>query len=275
MTMSSYYNLPIDASRYAHGYFEFLSRTNFRNSVIDVFNRTVSSYLSSGDGSVLDIGCSDGLMTSRYLQSAFLTAHFSPKNVTLVEPAQDSLHLANRTIASHYPNSKILSLDLPALEVLNEMSNGYDFIIASYVFYHLPSEILVEFIRKLKIGGSMMITMGAGNNPLRFDPRLSSKSNHGDSNNILNVLQNLTSEKAEIEYEVYRVPTELDLNNLVNIDGQLLPVARILFEFLLNTEVDSLSEDEIEGIKDTIKHFVTEHDGIVRHHHNLIWIRKK
>lgn len=269
MKGQTYFTKETDSGSYADGYDIFLSRTNFRDKVLNQFNASLKDNLPPLSLlNVLDIGCGNGQMTKRYLETL---KDFS-LNVSLLEPSQAALAMASQTIASI--TNQINQINETADHYFTNSSGKeeFDLIIASYVFYHLSPVILDRVINSLTDEGRLVIMMGAKEHPLRQHPSLKSLSKHGDNSQLKDFLGQLES-KNLISTNISSIKTDLDLNGLYE-NGELSQEGKSFFSFVYNQDLSNFSEENFAALKSTLNDVYTKASGIVHPTHEIIWVKK-
>ncbi|MFP5386737.1 MAG: class I SAM-dependent methyltransferase [Bacteriovoracia bacterium] len=268
MSASNYYTKETDSSNYASGYEIFLGRTNFRERIYDLFEKTLPEGLKKVPGiRVLDIGCGNGKMTRRYLE----TFKDVDLELHLLEPSEEALESARAILSTCV--KKVVAINKTADDYfLTPTEAKYDLIIASYVFYHISPAIVPNIIKSLSKEGTFCVMMGAKTHPLRTLPELRSISKHGDSETLKEMLS-LLKDRGAISISLVNTSTDLDLRDLWN-NGHFSEEGKRFFSFIYNTEVDDFSGDSIEALNFLLKEIYSNHNGVVHPTHEIIWIKK-
>lgn len=275
-----YHSSNHDAKLYANGYEIYLPRTNFRVSVVDTLQTKIPRLFrtrSDERNCILDIGCGDGLMTDRYLSILNCIPGFKMTDVVLVEPAKDTLELARSRIERSYPSARVYPINSDVDRFLDstEFSSGsFNWIIASYVFYHFNPSILTALLVHLQQDGYIMITLGAPNHPLRTHPQLEKLGQHGDSKMVEEYLKR-EKRGRKLHFECFDVPTELDINGLIDEQGYLTREGLAFFSFIFNKDLNLFSPPELLALQEVIRQILVSSGGLCHHHHHLFLVSHK
>ena len=258
-----------DSRSYSSGYEVFLSRTNFRERMSDLFGRVSRNFLGKKENlKLLDIGCGNGLMTKRYI-SALQDCHL---DISLLEPASDALEKAKEELGPI--TDEITPINKSADEYFEAYKNQdkFDLVIASYVFYHLSPSLLPKILESIAPGGHMAIMMGAKEHPLRTDPALRALSKHGDSSSLKEILEDLKIQ-GKISFSVESTATDLDLNGLW-CEGKMSPEGEKFFSFTYNQDLTKFSNNHYSALNSTLEQIFNNASGIAHPTHELIWVTK-
>lgn len=262
--MSSSYALsPADSSTYEDGYKIFLNRSDFRDQILHQFSSLVKDKVAfTQRKKILDIGCGNGEMTQRYARVLKTKAEHC--SLCLVEPASQSLLEAFDLLKND--SSEIqCNYSIPKHE-------KYDFVIASYVFYHLSPETLNELSSVLNPGGVIAIMMGTSDNPFKSHSCLKKISNHG-STDILTPYLNQLSNSKQYAISRYSVDTHLSLQGL-RVDNSLTSEGKALLGFSLNQNFSTLSSEAIKAVEEIYDEAFNKNQSKVKSVHEIIWIER-
>jgi len=273
-----YSTIAKDAKEYSSGYEVFLNRTNFREIVLNSFKSklldNMGTHIQSYPLRILDIGCGNGLMTERFLSAIRGVLPNTPLKIDLVEPASIALDNAKALILK--AGIQVQAFNQTAEDFtsdLNQNEKFYDLIIASYVFYHINPDITGVLTSHLSELGSMVITMGSYEHPLRKHPVLRALSNHGDSNKLEDAFRKW---KLEEDFLITNniLKTDLNLNALL-VQGQgLVPDGEKFFSFIYNKDYNTFNIEQKEALFQTVSEAISNDSGIVYPLHNLFWISR-
>lgn len=262
--MSNSYNLtPSESSYYEEGYKIFLKQSDFRNQILEKFSELVREKLVfTQRRKILDFGCGNGQMTQRYARVLKNKAEHC--DLCLVEPAPQSLLDAFR----------LLKNELSVIQCTDFFSKdeSYDFVIASYVFYHLTPETLNELASSLNPGGVLAIMMGTSDNPFKSHPGIKNISNHG-STDKLNPFLNLLSDTNKYAISRYGVETHLSLHGLSE-SGSLNSKGRDLLSFSLNQNYSKITPTALKAVDEIYEEAFSKNQGRVKSIHEIIWIER-
>jgi SAM-dependent methyltransferase len=263
VTSATYSLSEKDSASYEDGYSIFLSRSNFREKVLEKFSNLASTtFRDRKDLTVLDVGCGNGQMTFKYL--AELKKVVSQIELSLLEPAQESLEQASALLKSSVNDLKTIS-KLPDQAL-------YDLIIASYVFYHLPSDTITRIASQIKPGGSFAIMMGTSEHPLKSHPALKAISAHGSSDKLIPFLNELETTH-NFKISRYRVETQLNVKSLWD-NNSFTNEAKKLLSFSLNKNFHDLNESSINAINEIFETAVSSNGGYLKSVHEIIWVER-
>lgn len=257
-----------DSSSYASGYDVFLTRTNFREIILNGFTDAILTKLPSVSSlKILDIGCGNGVMTQKYVDS-INSCWKTIASLHLVEPSQLALEEAEqalkRSTAQISKHNVTLDSFLGSL-----IEKDFDLIIASYVFYHLNPKSVQNLISLLKPGGTLAIMMGGGDHPLRRNPALKELSKHGDSFNLKEVLQSTQ----DISYAIESYSTDLNIFGLIN-ENEFTEDGRKFFSFMYNCDLDSFTKPQLEALHHTLEEIIKTGNGVAHPKHEIIWVKR-
>lgn len=251
-----------DSASYEDGYKIFLQRSDFREKVLEKFIELLPRILSNINAfNVLDVGCGNGVMTQKYLRA--IKAIAPEIKLTILEPAHNSLAEAE----------KLLKPEVHSLLTVSKLPNvAFDLIIASYVFYHLSPESLVQFANQLAPGGTFAIMMGTNDHPLKMHPKLKATSNHGSSDKLTPFLDSL-KETAKFTISRHRVETRLRLDGLW-FKETFSEEAQRLLSFSLNKNFCDLKEPAMEALNEIFGEALVAGNNTLKSIHEIILIEK-
>ena len=262
MTNSTYALESNDSSTYEEGYEIFLKRSNFRERILSKFEELSVDVRTRVPLKVFDVGCGNGEMTKKYLQ--LLKANPENIGLWLTEPARTSLELAVDNLRKE--------ATVVYAEETFPSTQDFDLIIASYVFYHLTPDTLVNLSKQLKIHGSMAIMMGTSDNPFKTHPGLVSSANHGSTDKLQPILT-ILEQTSDFKISRHKVETLLDINGLKN-DLGLTDEGKMLLGFSLNKNYSSLSEKALSAVDEIYAQAFEKNAGKVKSIHEIIWIQR-
>lgn len=260
--MTSTYTISAkDVSDYEQGYNIFLSRSDFRERIIEKFADLSMLIQTEEILKILDIGCGNGEMTSRYLSESKLARN--KIHLTLVEPAEDSLKTAIELL-----KDKVLKLDFHH-ELKSEQN--FNVILASYVFYHLPAKTLHTLTSQLKTQGALFIMMGTTEHPLKSHPKLKAESNHGSSDKLTPFLNQLSSNDYVVDR--FKVKTTTKLSGLWE-NGIFSKEGKVYLTFSLNKQFTDLSKDAFQGLEEIFSEAFKHENPAINSFHEIIRIKR-
>lgn len=276
MSKEKYSNTDKDSKAYAAGYDVFLKRTNFREVINLEFDKLIreSKFHSYGASiRILDLGCGNGNMTQRYVNSILNVFKEAKIELDLVEPAKGALDDAKKCFEGLglRVNAQSVSAEDFARD-LGELEKFYDIIICSYIFYHVSTDIIRPLTERLSEQGVMMISMGSNEHPLRKHPSLRAASKHGDSNIIENAISQDSIDKDFLVLK-HALKTDLNLSGLME-NGILNAEGEIFFSFIYNTDLEKFSAEQMDALKSTITETYLNSHGVVHPVHNMYWLTR-
>lgn len=270
---SNYKTQTSDSSWYEQGYQIFLERTDFRKQILNTFSTSISSNITSASIlNVLDIGCGNGKMTKQYLEALEKSYPESDLELTLVEPAKESLLQAAGEILGMCRGIQIRNSSAENIDEYLPLTKQ-DLIIASYVFYHVDPMILQNLATALNYGGAIAIMMGTSKHPIKTHPELAEVSKHGSTDILLPVLNKIEQLK---KYRIQRqeVKTNVDLNGLW-LNNEFSEEGKIFFSFILNHDFSKLSASHVKALNEVLTPIFKDGNGIMNPIHELIWIKRQ
>jgi len=273
-----YSTIAKDAKEYSSGYEVFLNRTNFREIVLNSFKskllENMGTHIQSYPLRILDIGCGNGLMTERFLGAIREVLPNTPLQIDLVEPASIALDSAKVLILKDGIQVQTFNQTADDFTAnLNQNEKFYDLIIASYVFYHIDPDIIGVLTNHLSEFGSMVITMGSYEHPLRKHPELRALSNHGDSNKLEDAFRKWKLEEY-FSLTSNILKTDLNLNGLLDQGQELVPSGEKFFSFIYNKDFNTFNNEQKEALFQTVSEALSHDSGVVHPIHNLFWISR-
>lgn len=267
--MTNYHLTKEDSSSYEKGYEIFLKRTNFREVILKGFSERISSFsLNSKNLEVLDVGCGNGEMTKRYIESLNVEDH-QYISLHLVEPSANALAEASKNLENLNTKIRPHNSTLEAYLSTNP-EESFDLIIVSYVFYHLNANTVRGLISLLKPNGAIAIMMGSKDHPLRRNPILRNLSKHGDSFDLKEELASIDN----VSFKVEEFKTDVILTGLVNGEN-VTEDGRGFFSFIYNHQIDLFSNLQLEALKQTITDLLFTDDGKAHPKHEIIWVTRR
>ena len=261
------------------GYRVFEPRTDLWQRIAERIDAELSSHMPLRQPAirVLDIGCGDGLMTSRCLAAFKKLSPQATISLDLVEPSRPALHEAVGQVTADHPAIRVTVHEGTAEQFLASPAaakTACDWIIASQVFYHVPVASLGPLLSRLRNHGVAMVAMVAHQHPLRELAELDRYYTLGDSEKVLAALRGEELSKA-YSFSLSKVPTRLNLSGLLDNAGNLLPDGQLLFSFFYQRNFRDYAESEKKSLLDAAKSYVAEHAGIVPYEHHLIWVHRR
>jgi hypothetical protein len=216
-------------------------------------------------------------MTVRYLRALKHARPNAKIKIDLVEPAQGALHEAVRAISNLDANIEVRAFPstMDAFAANPEFqTTSYDWMIASYVFYHVSPTIIPTLLDRLSPDGRLMAAMGSPRHPLREPPVLKALSKHGDSSSITSVLSS-ASVQARYESELETVRTEVNLNGLWDKSTGTTTDGNSFFSFIYNHDLQHFSADQRSALDHLLTNVFLKQDGKVYPEHNIFWVWRK
>ena len=100
---------------------------------------------------IMDLGCGDGGMLVQLLNSLRQAGNIHDiGEILLVDSSEAMLDLAVKTVGLAFPGVTINSLRNRIQDIPGSLSGHYDVALSSLAYHHMPMEIKVETLRKLK-----------------------------------------------------------------------------------------------------------------------------
>src|SRR5665647_1955449 len=140
----TYQTQKTDSKSYEKGYGIFLTQTNFREKILTSFNESLPQVIYAKKiVQILDVGCGNGKMSSKYLESITASSPGIEIDLYLIEPAEESLKSACLEVNDFTRSVTVFNT---SIEEFVKLHGGmkFDIIIASYVFYHTDPDIITK-----------------------------------------------------------------------------------------------------------------------------------
>lgn len=263
MSSRTYSTSIADTAAYEAGYNIFLRTSDFREKVLEKYDELVVAHIERQSLlRILDIGCGNGSMTSRYVGK--LNKATDSIELFLAEPAAKSLQEAFDLLKENTPVK---------FEDEKHSDLKFNHIIASYVFYHLAPELMNNLADRLDRSGTMAIMMGTSEHPLKSHPSLKQLSSHGSSDRLTPFLEKLGSQNT-FSISRHKFDTFLDLNNLWK-NETFSEDAKTLLSFSLNKNFNELPVVAIDALVRIFRESFNTTAGKLKSVHEIIWIERK
>jgi hypothetical protein len=100
---------------------------------------------------IMDLGCGDGGMLVQLLNSLRQAGNIHDiDEILLVDSSQAMLELAVKTVRLSFPGVTIRSLRKRIQDIPGSLSGHYDVALSSLAYHHMPMEIKIETLHKIK-----------------------------------------------------------------------------------------------------------------------------
>ncbi|MGE4232060.1 MAG: class I SAM-dependent methyltransferase [Bacteriovoracia bacterium] len=273
-TQNQYKTCSQDSANYSDGYRLFLERTNFRHRIEEQVRQYIQSHPKNFNIRklrILDIGCGNGQMTKQYANAVKEIYPSVELSLTLIEPAQEALKEAVSVLKDYKIES---SYSTPIEKFLENSAAEFDWIIASYIFYHVDTQVIPKLLKMLSQTGLLMIAMGAPDHPLKKDEPLKSLAKHGDSSSIHSALTKL-EEQGLAAFHVNSVITDLNLKGFWEENGVLTHDGVLYFSFTYNCDIEHISEEMRSALTALLLKIEEQRNFIVHPKHHLFWVNNR
>lgn len=146
------------------------SRTKFRAHCVHALPRYTKPLR------IMDIGCGHGIvLTDLLLELRKSGSIGAVEEILLIEPSEGMLRLAKENVVKAFPEARV-NFSQARIEALSDKIDGYyDIALASLAYHHMPYEIKLYHLKKLKdhIGCFILFELDANNDsPEMHSPEL-------------------------------------------------------------------------------------------------------
>ena len=236
----------------------FIALTNQKEILINRVCSKIKENNNSKNISLLDIGCADGMVTTRIIDK--LKQNYNLE-VTGIE--------ASKELIDQFRNKKDYDINLinENVETLEKIPKA-DFILMAHVVTYINDleKLLDKAMEALNRNGIALIVVS---NDDSDDKKVKNHLNgQHDENSMSTIVQDVLSKK-NINYNVETVESEIDVSGIEELNDN----GKTIIEFLKHKKIEDISADEIDAMKNIILELSNENKKLIKKE-DYIWIQK-
>ena len=236
----------------------FIALTNQKEILINRVCNKIKGNNNSKNISLLDIGCADGMVTTRIIDK--LKQNYNLE-VTGIE--------ASKELIDQFRNKKDYDINLinENVETLEKIPKA-DFILMSHVVTYINDleKLLDKVNDALNKNGIALIVVS---NDDSDDKKVKNYLNgQHDENSMSTIVQDVLSKK-NINYNIETVESEIDVSGVEELNDN----GKTIIEFLKHKKIEDISADEIDAMKNIILELSNENKKLIKKE-DYIWIFK-
>ena len=236
----------------------FIALTNQKEILINRVCNKIKGNNNSKNISLLDIGCADGMVTTRIIDK--LKQNYNLE-VTGIE--------ASKELIDQFRNKKDYDINLinENVETLEKIPKA-DFILMAHVVTYINEleTLLDKAMEALNRNGTALIVVS---NDDSDDKKVKNYLNgQHDENSMSTIVQDVLSKK-NINYNIETVESEIDVSGVEELNDN----GKTIIEFLKHKKIEDISADEIDAMKNIILELSNENKKLIKKE-DYIWIQK-
>ena len=236
----------------------FIALTNQKEILINRVCNKIKGNNNSKNISLLDIGCADGMVTTRIIDK--LKQNYNLE-VTGIE--------ASKELIDQFRNKKDYDINLinENVETLEKIPKA-DFILMAHVVTYINDleKLLDKAMEALNRNGTALIVVS---NDDSDDKKVKNYLNgQHDENSMSTIVQDVLSKK-NINYNIETVESEIDVSGVEELNDN----GKTIIEFLKHKKIEDISADEIDAMKNIILELSNENKKLIKKE-DYIWIFK-
>ena len=236
----------------------FIALTNQKEILINRVCSKIKGNNNSKNISLLDIGCADGMVTTRIIDK--LKQNYNLE-VTGIE--------ASKELIDQFRNKKDYDINLinENVETLEKIPKA-DFILMAHVVTYINDleKLLDKAMEALNRNGTALIVVS---NDDSDDKKVKNYLNgQHDENSMSTIVQDVLSKK-NINYNIETVESEIDVSGVEELNDN----GKTIIEFLKHKKIEDISADEIDAMKNIILELSNENKKLIKKE-DYIWIFK-
>ena len=236
----------------------FIALTNQKEILINRVCNKIKGNNNSKNISLLDIGCADGMVTTRIIDK--LKQNYNLE-VTGIE--------ASKELIDQFRNKKDYDINLinENVETLEKIPKA-DFILMAHVVTYINDleKLLDKAMEALNRNGIALIVVS---NDDSDDKKVKNYLNgQHDENSMSTIVQDVLSKK-NINYNIETVESEIDVSGVEELNDN----GKTIIEFLKHKKIEDISADEIDAMKNIILELSNENKKLIKKE-DYIWIQK-
>ena len=227
----------------------FIALTNQKEILINRVCNKIKGNNNSKNISLLDIGCADGMVTTRIIDK--LKQNYNLE-VTGIE--------ASKELIDQFRNKKDYDINLinENVETLEKIPKA-DFILMAHVVTYINDlgKLLDKVIDALNKNGIALIVVS---NDDSDDKKVKNYLNgQHDENSMSIIVQDVLSKK-NINYNIETVESEIDVSGVEELNDN----GKTIIEFLKHKKIEDISADEIDAMKNIILELSNENKKLIK-----------
>ena len=236
----------------------FIALTNQKEILINRVCNKIKGNNNSKNISLLDIGCADGMVTTRIIDK--LKQNYNLE-VTGIE--------ASKELIDQFRNKKDYDINLinENVETLEKIPKA-DFILMAHVVTYINDlgKLLDKVIDALNKNGIALIVVS---NDDSDDKKVKNYLNgQHEEYSMSTIVQDVLSKK-NINYNIETVESEIDVSGVEELNDN----GKTIIEFLKHKKIEDISADEIDAMKNIILELSNENKKLIKKE-DYIWIFK-
>ena len=236
----------------------FIALTNQKEILINRVCNKIKGNNNSKNISLLDIGCADGMVTTRIIDK--LKQNYNLE-VTGIE--------ASKEIIDQFRNKKDYDINLinENVETLKKIPKA-DFILMAHVVTYINDlEKLLDKVNDAlnKNGIALIVVINDDSDDKKVKNYLNGQH---DGNSMSTIVQDVLSKK-NINYNIETVESEIDVSGVEELNDN----GKTIIEFLKHKKIEDISADEIDAMKNIILELSNENKKLIKKE-DYIWIFK-
>lgn len=236
----------------------FIALTNQKEILINRVCNKIKGNNNSKNISLLDIGCADGMVTTRIIDK--LKQNYNLE-VTGIE--------ASKELIDQFRNKEDYDINLinENVETIEKLPES-DFILMAHVVTYINDlgKLLDKVIDALNKNGIALIVVS---NDDSDDKKVKNYLNgQHDENSMSIIVQDVLSKK-NINYNIETVESEIDVSGVEELNDN----GKTIIEFLKHKKIEDISADEIDAMKNIILELSNENKKLIKKE-DYIWIFK-
>ena len=236
----------------------FIALTNQKEILINRVCNKIKGNNNSKNISLLDIGCADGMVTTRIIDK--LKQNYNLE-VTGIE--------ASKELIDQFRNKEDYDINLinENVETLEKIPKA-DFILMAHVVTYINDleKLLDKAMEALNRNGIALIVVS---NDDSDDKKVKNYLNgQHDENSMSTIVQDVLSKK-NINYNIETVESEIDVSGVEELNDN----GKTIIEFLKHKKIEDISADEIDAMKNIILELSNENKKLIKKE-DYIWIQK-
>ena len=236
----------------------FIALTNQKEILINRVCNKIKGNNNSKNISLLDIGCADGMVTTRIIDK--LKQNYNLE-VTGIE--------ASKELIDQFRNKEDYDINLinENVETLEKIPKA-DFILMAHVVTYINDleKLLDKAMEALNRNGTALIVVS---NDDSDDKKVKNYLNgQHDENSMSTIVQDVLSKK-NINYNIETVESEIDVSGVEELNDN----GKTIIEFLKHKKIEDISADEIDAMKNIILELSNENKKLIKKE-DYIWIFK-